>query len=196
MSDPTLDDLKRRAFSSDGEDALAARHQLADLERSLAEEPSLGDPVEESAAPQLPRFTSTPWWAAALLGAASLAAIGTGIVTSLTPVTPLPIFDRPQTDADEAPLFSLAPDAVQGSSRWLASSLDVEIFGFLQEPENICLAAAQATNSLWTCITYDEFAKIGLGASLSQTRDDVVGILSIRWTPDGTLSTDWVEFEP
>ena len=194
MSDSTLDELKRRAFSSDNEDALAARQQLADLELARVAEQS-GEPQEQEI-PALPRFTRTPWWAAALIGVASLAAIGTGIATSLTPSTPLPIFDRPQTDADMAiPLFITAA-ADLGSSRWLASSLDVEIFGYLGRPEDICLAAVEETTSRSSCVTYDEFANVGLGFDLSQTRDGVVGILSVEWTPDGTLSTDWVEFKP
>jgi len=194
VSDSTLDELKRRAFSSDNEDALAARQQLADLELARVAEQS-GEPQEQEV-PALPRFTRTPWWAAALIGVASLAAIGTGIATSLTPSTPLPIFDRPQTALDAAPLPLEEGEYVPGSFRLLASSLTIKIFGFLQEPENICVAAADGSTSRWNCVTYDEFAKVGLSFDLSQTRDGVVGILSVEWTPDGTLSTDWVEFKP
>ena len=194
MSDPTLDELKRRAFSSDNDDALAARQQLADLERARVIEHS-DDPPEQDV-PALPRFTRTPWWAAALIGVASLAAIGTGIATSLTPTSPLPVFDRPQTALDAAPLPLEEGEYVPGSFRLLASSLNIEIFGFLQEPENICVAAADGSSSRWNCVTYDEFAKTGLSFTMSQPRDGVVGILSVRWTPDGTLSTDWAEFKP
>ena len=194
MSDSTLDDLKRRAFSSDNEDAHVARQQLAELERARAAEQSAETPEQD--VPALPRFTRTPWWAAALIGVASLAAIGTGIATSLTPTSPLPIFDRPQTALDAAPLPLEEGEYVPGSLRLLASSLNIKIFGFLQEPENICVAAADGTNWRWNCVAYDEFAKVGLGFDLSQTRDGVVGILSVRWTPDGILSTDWVEFKP
>jgi hypothetical protein len=35
-----------------------------------------------------------------------------------------------------------------------------------------------------------------LSFTMSQPRDGVVGILSVSWTPDGTLSTDWAEFTP
>ena len=209
MTDPRLDDLKRRAYSGDGEDARAAQIELAQLAPPVQREQDGIEPPTLS--PSLP-FTSSRrlrGWVAALACGALIAATAT--VTA--PRSSLLVFDRAATGIDAEMQTRVPPGSVRafprplglplidaywdvipvaGSARWLGESQGYDVFGYLGEGVEpvegpvVCLGITQAPALLvvW-CVPEDEFARTGIQEYRQSRPVDKIVHLTVLWGPTG-----------
>lgn len=208
MSDPALDDLKRRAFSSDSEDALAARGQLAELD---ATEESAPAPLN-TAPLELPhpeRSRQLLGWIAVVGSVALIAAT----VIATTPQSSLAVFDRTAT-AKDAEMEQRVPQwalrafprpaglegidpywdvvAIEGTARWLGESQGYDVFGFLGEglePVDgavVCLSISRAPALMAIrCVPTDDFLASGIQEYRQSRPVDEQVHLSVLWGPTG-----------
>ena len=176
----SLDELKRRAYSSDDSDALEARQLLAALDHALHPDAAAGTalPLE------LPRLAAFPTVFAAALVVLMTAAATVASVVALTPRSSLEVFSRPQTTQDlEIPDIDL--DVRDGSQRWIGSSGGFEIFAYLTGDDDVCLVVVILNGVSGACAPPDVFRDTGIDMRTGQFTSTGTEYFSVHWGPYG-----------
>ena len=209
MTDPRLDDLKRRAYSGDGEDARAAQIELALLAPPVREQQQGIEPPDISPFVLAAPSHRVRVWIAALACGALVAATA----TATSPRSSLTVFDRAATAIDlemeqrvplgnarafprpvGLPIIDAYWDVVPAteSARWLGESQGYDIFGYLGqgiEPVAgpvVCLGITQTPALLvvW-CVPEEEFMRSGIQEYRQSRPVDKTVHLTVLWGPMG-----------
>jgi len=174
----SLDELKRRAYSSDGADAVEARERLAVLVRERDD--------AASAPPELTlaRFRVAPAVALITLALAAVASVALATVSVVTPRSSLDVFSRPQTSQD-LQMPGLDADAVDGSARWIGSFGGFEMFAYLRGSEDVCVIAVEHSGAHMDCTTRSEFAVDGVEIKAGRFTSTGTEYYTLEWGPFG-----------
>jgi len=179
----SLDELKRRAYSSDDADAVDARERLAAIERLAVLERETAQTAAEPPSVELPNFTKTPRWVVAIFGLVAAAAVATGTIAALTPQNSLDIFSRAQNAQD----LTIPPaiGASAGTERWLGDFDGYGVFAFFTPSGEICIVAVRSPEISGSCVSRVAFLQRGL--ELQTTRFTSLGTeyFTVQWGPHG-----------
>ncbi|MGV8883733.1 MAG: hypothetical protein ACOH19_16415 [Rhodoglobus sp.] len=176
----SLDELKRRAYSSDDADALDARRHLVVREREFEED------AAASAIPQLklPRVPAFPGLLAAALVLLIVTAIAVGSVAILSPKSSLDVFSRPQNSRDlEIP--GLDADAALDSARWIGSFGGFDMFAYLRGADEVCVVAVESRGAHMDCTSRREFALDGIEIKAGRFTSTGTEYYTLEWGPYG-----------
>lgn len=180
---PGLAELQRLAYAREStpEERAAAEAALA----ALREPPRVDEPftVPALAPARPPRMLL-----AALLGAAAGAGlVATVAVAFVPPAAALDVFERPATAQDAlGPQWAFLGGVVQ--VRLLAVDDGRQVFGYLDEAGEVCIALVDGALANGTCTSVDEFARHGLAlTSYDREAMDRIDRVRVTWSPDGTL---------
>ena len=177
MADESLEELKRRAYSRPGSEALDAQFRLAQLEQDRADEAWL----IEHLAIEPPDDTAPARGSVVGLALLTLGVLVAATVTALTPPSSLDVFDRAQTARDISRPAYAALWADNGSLRWLGSGAGADVYGFYDGYGNVCLATAIDGNNAASCGPIKQFSEVGAQLTTSTAS----GVITVLWGPRG-----------
>lgn len=174
-----LDELKRRAYSSDDASAVDARERLALLERERVQEQDAPAPV----IPNLPASRLAPRWIVAGIGLLAVAATAGAVVATSVPQSSLAIFDRAQNAQDLR--IPTGIGASRGTERWLGDYGGYGVFAFYSPSGEVCVVAVEPDTVSGNCVPRAEFLTSGITLDTGLFTSTGTEYFSVTWGPNG-----------